>query len=514
MRAELKAAKTRRRELISAAREQARPELEAAAAAEKAAVKALYAAYCQQGKPCRRDDGDDAVVLLYWPVYNDVVAHHRIAVSRVMAARAAGHPAQLRHHRWDGGGSLHAQLMHASGDPAAAPEVLASGEGKWRNVLQVHPGDSNARGHRRGRGWARMRIGSSVVNIPIRAHRELPEGADVSGARLVARRTGSVTRASVQLTARVPDPAPRDPTGRPVFAVHLGWRREPDGSVRVATWRATMPVTVPRTGKLTAVLRQDTDRTGTVVLPPSWLSRLAHADKRRGLRDVKLNRIRDKLVAHLRAAAPQEADGWPTAGEVAKWRSPARFATLALRHRDHPPAGREEIVAALEGWRRQDKKWWNAEAHGRRKVIGRRNDAYAEVAAWIVSLAGRVVLDDTVVSELARRSLPGPDAPITALEETASSQRFAAAPGSLRERVRATCAREGVGCETVPCAGITRTHYRCGHVNPADHDYTHRWVECLGCGRDYDQDRSATLVVLAASGDVPPPGQGGARDTG
>lgn len=514
VRAELKEAKARRRDLIAQFRVQARPQLKAATDAERAAAKELYRVYCQEGRPCRRVDGSDNVVKLYWSVYNDVTTHHRTAVARVHAARQAGHPATLRHHHWDGGASLYTQLMHQAGDPPATSALLASSGGKWRNVLQLDSGDPDATGRRRGRGRAQVRIGPSPVEIPVTMHRDLPDNADVSGAHLVARRIGSHHRAALHVTCRVPDPAPRDPTGRPVFAVHLGWRRETDGSVRVATWRSTLPVVAPTHGKLGTVLRQDTDRTGAVVLPPGWRRRLAEADKRRGWRDHALNDLRERLVAHLQAVPPVDGDGWPTAAEVARWRSPSRFARLALAYREQPPRGRDGIVAALDGWRRGDKHRWNQEAHGRRKVLGRRADAYADAAVWIVSTAGRVVVDDTAVSDVARHSPPGPDAPATALEDAAASQRVHAAPGSLRQRLRITAAREGVEVVEVPHAGITRTHYRCGHLNPADMDYTIRVVTCQGCGQGYDQDASATLTVLAASGDMPPPGLGAARDAG
>lgn len=507
VRAERRQSKAARREAIQAVRGQEGDRIAAAHTAERAEVKALYAVYCQSG--FLLDEASPGPVRLYWAVFNQVVRHHRTACERIAAARAAGRPAQLRHHRWQGAATLAVQLQHGAGDPPATAQLLASGEGKWRNVLQLRPGPDGS-----VRGTARMRIGPSCVDIPVTLHRSLPAGADVSGAELVVRRVGSDTRAAVHVTCRVPDPAPRDPQGRPVIAVHLGWRRERGGGIRVATWRASMPVTVPSSGPVAQVVRADTDRTGTIVLPAAWSARLAAADGHRSERDRRLNLARDALVGHLREVPPVEGDGWPSAVDVARWRSPARFAALAIRHRDAPPPGREAALADLERWRVWDKRRWNAEAHGRDGVIGRRRDAYAVAAAWVTRVAGRVVVDDMSVAEVAPRSAPGLDAAPTAMEAAAGSQRVHAAPGWLRGRLRATCAREGVEVVTVPHEGITRTHYRCGHVNPADHDYTRRLVACLGCGAQYDQDRSATLMVLAASGTVPGPGSGTARDTG
>jgi hypothetical protein len=219
-----------------------------------------------------------------------------------------------------------------------------------------------------------------------------------------------------------------------------------------------------------------------------------------------------ELVEHLRVKPPAQdgadCEEWPTAGDVSAWRSPARFATLALRHRDNRLPHRAEIAAALESWRRSDRRQWEVEANLQAKTVRRRDDAYARAAAWLCRDAGALVVDDTDLAELARRrrdttnpgAAPGPFAP------TAGRQRVHAAPGSLRARIISTAARTALPVHTVSHRGLTRTHYHCGHVNPPDADYMSRLVCCAGCGQDFDQDGSATLMMLAASGAIPPAG--------
>lgn len=176
----------------------------------------------------------------------------------------------------------------------------------------------------------------------------------------------------------------------------------------------------------------------------------------------------------------------------------------------NPDAATAELAAALESWRRVDRKLWESEAHGRAGLVDARDDAYRRAVAWLMDNAGKLVVDDTVGSEMAARPDPGvePELP-TAVVERAAAQRQLAAPYRLRELAVIAAQRRGVEVAKVAHAGITRTHYRCGHLNPADDRYAASLiVTCDGCGQGYDQDASATLMMLASSGDVPLAGHG------
>jgi hypothetical protein len=176
--------------------------------------KELYGEYCQTRG-------------LYWAVYNDVADHHRVAARRVVAKRSAGQPAQLRYHRWDGSGSLAVQLQRAQTDPQRTPDRIADGEhGKWRNVLSISQGTRH--------GQLRMRVGAEHVTLPIVVDHDMDDDADITGARLTVRRVAGQRRVHLTVAAKLPDPAPV--TSGATLAVHCGWRREDDDSIRVATW--------------------------------------------------------------------------------------------------------------------------------------------------------------------------------------------------------------------------------------------------------------------------------------
>jgi hypothetical protein len=491
----------RRRELINAAKPTMDPQLATVGQDHETAIKALYATYCQEGE-------------LYWASYNDVLAHHKTAVKRVAAQRASGRPAQLRHHRFDGSGAIAVQLQRGQGQPQRTPELLSCDANPWRNVLHLTPwlpsaewaALSPAEQRRRRLGTARFSLGHGQhVALPIIVHRMMPPEADVTSARLVVRRIGGHRKVELHVTARLPKPV--TPAPGATVAIHLGWRRDEE-DLRVCTWRSTEPVTVPPS--LFGAVEMDTDRSGWLRLPAAWLRRTrAHADIA-GQRATAQDRMRAEVVAALEADPVDELP----ASDVARWRSPGRFAALAIRWRTEAPEAHTGTENMLEDWRRLDRRLWEPQAHGTAGAVAARDDLYRRFAHWLTSSAAALIVDDTVLSDLARRTPDRDDTVPGVVADRASRQRTSAAPGRLREIVIKAAKKRGITEETVSHTGLSRTHYRCGHVNPADGRYaTSRVVPCDGCGGKYDQDASATLLMLTASSRVPPAGRATARNT-
>jgi hypothetical protein len=87
--------------------------------------KQLYRRYCQD---------DD----LYWGTYNDVVRNHRTAVQRIRRRRLDGKLATLRHHRFDGTGTITVQLQRSAAMPPRSPQLLSDPAGRYHNHLVCH----------------------------------------------------------------------------------------------------------------------------------------------------------------------------------------------------------------------------------------------------------------------------------------------------------------------------------------------------------------------------------------
>lgn len=490
-RTRVRAARQARRDAIAAVKDDAAARRKDRTDQLRAAQKALYAQYCQQGD-------------LYWATFNDVLDHHKNAVQRIVRQRASGKPAALRHHRFDGSGSIAIQLRRLAGMPARTPEVLADTKtGRYRNVLTMpwcnpdiwaHMTRSEQR--HAGRVTVRMRCGSTAgqpqwIDLPVQAHRWLPADADIIGARLIATRTGATYSVRLAITARVGDP---EPSAGATVALHIGWRKTDNGTV-VATWRSDTPLTIPT--PLTGVVVPDSGgRTGHVIMPAVVNTRLDRHAETASVRGLSLDAIRATVIDHLTATGPLPyRDTELTAADIALWRSPARFAALATAWRDHPNAAIRDIGATLETWRHADKKLWQRQEHGRAKAIGHRDDLYRQVAAMFSTQCKRIILDGTSIAELARTSKEQSELP-NQVQQDIDRRRDHAAPGTLREFIHAAGTRDGLEITTVRATDLSRTHARCGHINPADDRYLTRPVTCDGCGASYDPDASATIIMM------------------
>lgn len=395
-------------------------------------------------------------------------------------------------------------------DPQRTPQLLA-GASKWRNVFGLWPWMPPA--EHAQRSWSQRRLQGTVrwgmgrgraVELPVTLHRMIPAEADICEAQLTVTRTGSQTRMQITVTVQTPDPEPV-PDGRPSVAVHCGWRRRGDGSVRVACWVSSSPLPVPE--RLRDVVVSDADgRSGEIVVPTSWLDVAGRPASLRGIRDTNLAPVADKLATWLDDhPQPDPTDDDPerelTGARVRTWRATGRFAALTRRWAVVAPQGdgAEEILDMLRVWARQDLHLWDWEAHERQQIMLRRDDRWRSVARWLAEYAGRVVVDDTNLAVLRRRSDVADDDPVMTGErqQQARARAALAAPGELRACIQGAADRDGVAVAVVDAAFLTRTCPRCGHVGDADARYAaSAVVACPSCGGRYDQDRSAATLML------------------
>jgi hypothetical protein len=545
-----KALRQQRREAITAARPGRQAETAALEAARRDAITAARRTAAAGG--------------LYWGTYNAVLSGHQVAVQLVTGRRKDGRPARLRHHRYDGSGLVAVQLQWESGGvapqarrrimelaasgmapgkiaaaldsegagrypartvslivkaassaPAArpprpgdeprSPELISSGSGKWRNVLQLRPwmppgefgGLPRWRRREIGRtGEAVIAVGGgTTVTVPVTVHRMIPADAEITGAELVITRTAGQWDAALCVTVRIPDAAPA--TAGPAVAVHAGWRKRRDGSVRVAVWTSPVPLAVPELLRAVAV-PYDGGRRGEIIVPAPWADRAGWAPAVRGIRDALMQACRDGIACWLREQ-PQE-DG-PDAAEVARWRSPGRLAALALAWQSRLPQGdgADWAVASLEAWRCRDRHLWEAEAHDRDQLLRRRDDTWRNVAAWLAGAAGRIVADDADLAALRQRGDDSDEDPAlpAAKSEKARARAALSAPGRLRQYVIHAAARRGVPVSEVEAAWLTRTCPRGHQAQQADARYARSAVvACPECGTEYDQDMHAAEMML------------------
>lgn len=422
--------------------------------------------------------------------------------------------------------------------------------GKWRNVIGLI-------GFRGEEDWAalpaaerkkaglRMRIGQgdteSVITVPVRYHRPIPDGADISDVRLTRTRVGRAYRTSVSFTCLIPQPEPR--TEGTLSVAHLGWRVLDDGSLRAAVVVAPGPPPDeltrlgvvrwhPRTGHGAPGLGGDW---GEVIIPSGRRAGRDLIANVQGTADTNFRIMRGRLVTWL-LEHPDTADlldpdgtladaqpedlialsralagadiipGEPAYDEernLSGWRLPdTSLLTLPELYDLEPLYG--EPLAQLLAWRRQHRHLQQWAAYGRENFISWRRDAYRKVAAWLTGPGvALVVLDNW---EIPRRK-PSLTAGDTAMAHHSRANAVTASPGELRAAVAVACSRRGVKVAEAINVGYG-IHQGCGGELPREARSRNLMVECAGRpdGGPHapvhvvDQDVNALRALEAAAG--------------
>lgn len=338
-----------------------------------------------------------------------------------------------RYRRYDGEGLLQATVQGASALTSA--KVLSgltdkhgfviSGEGKHRTA------------------HLRLREGLAL-EVPIKYHRDLPE-ARVLYARLVIDRIGDRWVYSVQVTVDANPPARVYGVGR--CAINFGWRRHPDGGVRVA-------YAVGEDG-----------REQELVLPQALFSKMEHAESLRSLADE----IADLYLG----------DG----GRRAK----SRKLALASPHATHTDLNQVHFtheMAALhraqdsEHWARRDRHLYQWERDEYKKVLRQRREIYRLWARKIASEYASIVVESFDMRAVIQRGehemkVPG-----------ARHYRFLVGPHYLRLELKQVF---GDACEVLP---PSKTSSYCSVCSkPCKWDRIRElWHDCEHCGASWDQD--------------------------
>ncbi len=338
---------------------------------------------------------------------------------------------------------------------------------------------TSARGLRRcATKMLRMRVGSDPDRAPIWAefpcihHRPLPDGARIKGATVVMTTVGMQERWSVSITYEA-DAVPL-PERAGVVALDLGWRKRPDGRLRVAYWA------------------DDRGQHGEITMPARVRERLRKCDDLRSIQDKHFNRVVRGLCRWLPRA--RHLPRWlpPRTERLDRWRSHARLRSLVTYWRDHRFPGDWIVFPVLERWLHRSRHLAQWEENARDNALRQRHEVYCLEAARIARTYGVVVLERFDLSEQKRLAPPegGPDAP-----HAQRVQLHHAAPGAFRTTLTNAAAREGGVVLKLDGAGTTSACHQCGGVCDWDkaRDVRHT---CEHCGAQWDQDHNAAANLL------------------
>ena len=376
------------------------------------------------------------------------------------------------------------------------------------------PGSRRSQRHRHV--LASLRLGTGPgrqpiwCQVPVLLHRPLPDGARIKEAFLHALGVGQCVKWQLRLILSAPE-APAQvlrPVARAgLVGIDLGWRVRPAG-LRVAVWRADTAAG-PKLAESRLVREglhrlDDDEWGGELLLPPDDVTRWAHADSLRSLRDQAFDTIRPLLTAWLPTAPVPVREGVdPRTGvtcdqglrqrlaHLATWRSPNRLQGVYHWWRQHRFPGDETMFALVQQWARRDRHLGDWDMHERGRCIRWRDDVVRNLVHDLRQHYHTAVIEDTDWSKLAE--LPQAESDRLPLWARARNLRMVGAPGRLGELIREGFAH----VVKVPAANTTRTCHvhGCGLVETWDQGRHLRWT-CRN-GHHWDQDENAAHVLLA-----------------
>lgn len=375
-------------------------------------------------------------------------------------------------------------------------------------MIQVTPIDDE-RSHRKNWHWARFNIGKVSAPIwvegRITLHRPMPADAPVKWVYLVAKRIGLRTEYEIQFTIKH---TKSEPEGEGLCAVNVGWRRFPDGRVRVGYY---------------------VDDSGTefeMLLPSQISEREQYASSILSAADIHHNEAIRALCAHRKTDPLPE---WllEETQHAHVWRSHRKLASIAHRwtneHREEieplwkqwkserksagadlfdgfeaikswldavaPQPTMHPLAVYLEWWRRKDAHLIQGAMSMRRRMALRRRECYRIAAKELGSKYRNVVVGPLQIASLIKKPDIEDDTRTPQMEK-ASGLRQVSAPGELAAELRKLqCAIKGKTTD------ITVEHYGCGGKTTQDPCLS-VMLTCPKCQQVYDQDRNAALHLL------------------
>lgn len=368
---------------------------------------------------------------------------------------------ELKFQRWDGSGQVSVQLQGG----ADIDDVVGDSDTRIRWPEYVE-------GTRKAKRTELVMRVSSDKGAPVWArwpmvyHRPLPTNARIKRVIVSLRMRGPREEWSVEVTIDASTCRLRDRPDGGKVAVHLGWRKEASGNVRVATW-----------------LGDDGD-TGTIECPERVLTGLEKSESLRSIRDRNLDELRARLVS--------ARDGWPewlrdATSSLHQWRSPGRFVALAQRWKAAGVAPEHASdYGAIEAWRYNDHHLWRWEHDQRLNSTRYRREVYRIAVAALSKRYRRAILMEAEWAEMAK--LPGIGEGAPDLPDEARAQRVETAPYVLTEALHSAMTE----VVWVDPSYLSQACRHCDHKDTGD-----TWVrECTSCGKARDIDQAAVRTML------------------
>ena len=325
--------------------------------------------------------------------------------------------------------------------------------------------------------------------IPVYLHRALPADAKIMWATIV-RKQVAVRRNSegkyvpyyewaVQLTLRTNEVKEHAHSG--ACGVDIGWRLMDGKTLRVAYWSGNDGA------------RRE------LRLPKKLMVRWAKTDDLQSIRDKNFSEAVAILRQWLAEHAPPE---WLKLAcrFIHAWKGKGHLVQVIRQWRENKPADRSEklMLMLLEAWHDHDAHLWQWQLANEKKARAWRLDIYRKFANMIRNRYSRVYVEDFNLAKLRKRKPAEANADDEAMRRNMNS----GAVGLLRSLLVQDGARK------VPTEYSTMECWKCGTIQDWDRMILEHTCINPECNNTEDQDKNASLVLLAR-GEAMPEENGG-----
>lgn len=388
--------------------------------------------------------------------------------------------------RWNGAGAVAVQLQRG----LATADALSCLDRRFQLDMRLQPCGS---GKGKPRPRVRLRVGSAGrdpiwAEWPVVLHRPLPSDAVITWVEVHRQQLAGRDRWSLHVTLNLAQPTAVPARVGGAVAVDLGWRKRDREQLRVA-YLVAEHVQPSACAAQPGDLLQPLLTTGRqeVLIGPETTAGLRKCADLQAIRDQHLNTIKPQILTWLQSQPEGQLPEWfrEAAQYLPLWRSPRRFAALAVAWRAHSDFA-PEMYALLEEWRVRDKHLWTWQENLRDKVLARRLAQYRALAARLALHYDTLVLEDFDLRNTQRRH----SVEAAGENENARRQQPVAATSVLRTCLIQAFIGRGRTAVKLPPENTTRDCAQCGSREEWDQakEVEHR---CTQCNALWDQDVNA-----------------------
>lgn len=319
-----------------------------------------------------------------------------------------------------------------------------------------------------------------TVSWPMIMHRPIPPDCRVKEVIITRRRRGGRWRWAASFMCTRPARAPLQiAPGTRRIGVDIGWRRVPEG-LRVATVLASGEE--PR----------------FIILPQDLIASFTFIDELRA-------RVRSGTLEgfDLLQSADIETYAQPYQGLLREFQSLTEKTAAHLREFSQSAFFLEQSEHAIDtklvSWRKDFKRISNWLGNQQRKVIGRRDHIYQNIAIDVLNGASEIIVNDVKIAEIGTRRSLGSDGSF--FPNRANIYRNFAAPSELIRTLKLQAVKRGIDFMKrevespvlCPECGSTSRKTRADALPQI----------CAACDTSFDQDVAACQSLLAPMSSTP-----------